>query len=94
VAAALIVALDAPAPTSRVYNVTGGEVRTATAIGEIISRLLPAADIACAPGPVPGDYRQARFDIGRAERELGWRPSWTLEAGIADYVRWLRDHDY
>jgi nucleoside-diphosphate-sugar epimerase len=40
-------------------------------------------------------FRQNRaFDIGRARRELGYRPAIDLEEGLARTARWYREHGY
>ena len=39
----------------------------------------------------PGDPASIVADVGRLEREVGWRPRETLEAGIERTVRALHD---
>jgi UDP-glucuronate 4-epimerase len=36
----------------------------------------------------PGDVRLTAADLGRAERELGYRPQVGIEEGIGQFVRW------
>jgi nucleoside-diphosphate-sugar epimerase len=88
-ARALALAMDAPRLPRRSYNVTGGSYATLGEIAGIVTRVVPGADIEVAPGPDPVDDRQARFDIGAAARDLGYRPQIGLEEGIAAYADWL-----
>jgi dTDP-glucose 4,6-dehydratase len=38
----------------------------------------------------PGQDRRYAIDYSKIERELGWRPSMTLEQGLAEMVDWYR----
>ncbi len=40
----------------------------------------------------PGHDRRYAIDAGKIERELGWTPAWTFEAGIRETVRWYLEH--
>lgn len=89
-ARALVLAADADGPLPRrAYTITGGTYATLGEIAGIVAATFPGADIEVAPGPDPVDDRQARFDIAAAERDLGYRPEVTLEAGITSYATWL-----
>ncbi|MFD1490194.1 hypothetical protein [Ancylobacter vacuolatus] len=82
--AALLLALDAPAPARRVCTATGGTHVTLGEIGEMVKRVLPQADIVLAPGPDPVDEVHRRFDISAIARDLGYAPQFDLEAGPDD----------
>ncbi len=62
-------------------------------VAAIIRKIIPAARINIGGGFWHLD-RQGPWDIAAAERELGYRPSWTLEEGIRQYVDWLRRNEY
>ncbi len=36
-----------------------------------------------------GDVRAASCSIADAATELGWEPKWSLEAGLAESLRWM-----
>jgi len=83
-----------------VYNIGGNNERTNIEIVELLCQRLDQL--------VPGDrpYReQIRFvadrpghdfryaiDASKIERQLGWRPETTFEAGIDQTIRWYLDH--
>jgi nucleoside-diphosphate-sugar epimerase len=93
VAQATLCALDCLEPTVRVFNITGGSQVALRDAAHIIRNLVPGADIDIGPGFWHLD-RQGEWDISAAERELGYRPRVTLNAGIARYADWLRQHPY
>jgi UDP-glucuronate 4-epimerase len=88
---ALIAALDRPNPPRRIYSITGGTYLTFDEIADTVKRVLPKAEIELAPGSDPDDGVQPRFDISAAERELGFRPTLTFEAGVRQYAEWLKE---
>ena len=65
---------------SLVYN-SGGECRTVRDAAALVRRLLPGSEIDCEPG----DHGEiARLSTARIERELGYRPAYTLEKGLQE----------
>jgi len=93
VVSAAVLAADVEDPGQRVYNVTGGDQITLAQAADIVRDAIPQADIEIGPGHLHLD-RQGPYDISAAGRDLGYTPRWTVEAGIRDYVDWLRDHPY
>lgn len=74
----------------RIYNL--GESKTIELLGLI--RLLEEhldrkATIEHLP-PQPGDVPITYADITRAQQELGYRPRYPIEKGIAEFVKWYR----
>jgi UDP-glucose 4-epimerase len=80
-------------PKSRIYNIGSGVGSTLRDFERIIKRHIPKADIDIGPGlnflgmPYPA---HGVYDVTRAREELGFRPEYDLEAGIADYLASLR----
>jgi dTDP-glucose 4,6-dehydratase len=78
------------------YNVAGCAERTNRDVVLSICRLLDELRPAHAPheeliryvSDRPGHDRRYALDLTKIETELGWRPRWTFEAGLADTVRW------
>lgn len=88
-ARALALAMDAPTLPRHTYNVTGGRVTTLGEVASVVQQVLPQADIVLQPGPDPVDDLQYQFDNSAAERDLGYVPAISLEAGIRSYAEWL-----
>ena len=82
VAAANLAALDRP-QVQGAFNIgTGVE----TSVNELFARLARSAGFDGPPGhgPArPGEQRRSCLDPARAARELGWRPSVSLDDGLA-----------
>ena len=78
---------------SRVFNIGTGIGVTLKDVAAILRRHLPNAVIDVGPGlnflgspyPMHGVY-----DISRAQKDLGYRPEFDLERGVADYLESLR----
>lgn len=86
VARAALLAVEQERLPREAYNVTGGsQITLAEAAAEVV-RLVPGADLELGPGLLLELDQQGPFDISAAERDFGWRPEWTLERGILDYV--------
>lgn len=90
-AAALVAAYRTERCGQMAYNVTGGTNLTLEEIAGRVTALLPRAAITCAPGRDPVDTVQGEFDIAAAERDFGYRPTWTLDDGLRRYADWLRN---
>ncbi len=78
---------------SRVYNIGTGVGVTLRDFEKVIRRHIPNAVMDIGPGlnfygfayPATGIY-----DISRACEELGYKPEYDLERGIADYLKALK----
>jgi len=74
--------------TPGVYNVGGGEEATMTeaiaALEEIAGRQLRLTQ----RPPQTGDMQRTNADTTRIERELGWRATTPLRAGLAEHWAW------
>jgi len=75
----------------QVYNVGGGESRSANWVVETVQELV-GREVAVVHGPArPGEQREARADTTRARRDLGWEPRTTLQAGLRAQIEWQRE---
>jgi nucleoside-diphosphate-sugar epimerase len=87
VASALLLALDHPAASGRTFNV--GSDGLNLRIGELahaIAARFPDARLTVSETRDPRSYR---VSFARIERELGFRPRHTLDAGVAEIARWI-----
>ncbi len=80
-------------PKSRIYNIGSGIGSTLKDFERILRRHIPTADIKIGPGlnflgmPYPA---HGVYDVSRAREELGFKPEYNLETGIADYLASLK----
>ncbi len=70
------------------YNVSGGQRVSVNAMLDLVGRAVGEPVEASYAGEVRGDVRSTWADLGRAGRELGYRPRVGLEEGIASQVEW------
>lgn len=76
----------------RVFNIGSGVGSTLNDFARAVRRHLPNADIEIGPGlnyfgSPTSSY--GIYDISRAERELGYKPQFDVERGVADYLESL-----
>ncbi len=96
IAQAVLKALDAPASvlTQRVFNIGSGNMHSATQVAETVRSLLPQADIEIAAGLSELEQSDMRargtLDLTAARQQLKYEPSYSLEAGIRDYIEMFR----
>jgi UDP-glucose 4-epimerase len=93
IARAIVLAVDAPGLTHRVFNIGRGEAATMREFADVVRRVIPGAALEVGPGL---DYYGSGipyysvYDISRARTELGFAPRFDLEAGVRDYVATMR----
>ncbi|MFA7504441.1 MAG: NAD-dependent epimerase/dehydratase family protein [Burkholderiaceae bacterium] len=93
--AALVDTLPSP---HEVYNVAVGEQTSLLELFTLIRDALARVDAdiaACEPvfGEFrAGDVRHSLADIGKARRELGYQPTHTIAAGMAEALGWYVEH--
>lgn len=90
VATAAVLASTVPTLPRAVYNITGDVMVTVNELADLIRTVLPAAQLHIGDGYLPKWDRQGRYDLSASRRDLGYRPQWTLAAGLADTVEWIR----
>lgn len=86
VARAAVLAIEHERLPQRAYNVSGAREHTLAEAVDIIKTIVPAACIDIGPGYLDGVDRQGKWDISAAERDLDFRPAWTLEDGLRAYL--------
>jgi nucleoside-diphosphate-sugar epimerase len=90
-AEALVAAAVAERLPETVYNVSGGVLRTRGELAEITRKLVPGAAIEIGPGIGPTLNLRGPSILDRARRDFGFVPRFSLEEGVADWVRRLRN---
>ena len=72
----------------RIYNLGGSVATSLKQLVEMLERAFGArAELERLPEQ-PGDMRFTHADVGRAQRELGWRSRVTLEEGLRQFADW------
>ncbi len=96
VAAACLLAMqvDDSRLRQRVFNVTAGEQERYADVAGRVRDLYPGADIRIGGGGIDILDANARFDIGAAREQLGYRPQYLLDDGLATYAQWLEHNPY
>ncbi len=75
----------------RVYNVSSGHSTTNQEIVNAIRKAIPDFEVELPPGHKPGSPEALwYFDITKLHEETDFAPQFDIEAGIADYIAWLR----
>jgi dTDP-glucose 4,6-dehydratase len=73
----------------KVYNLGGAsERRNLDVVREIVRLVGASEELIRFVTDRPGHDRRYAIDFGRAERELGWRPTRTFEVGLEETVAW------
>lgn len=85
-AEALLAAALAPELANDVYNVTGGVLRTRGELAAAVRALAPSAKIVQGAGIDPARHLRGPAVLERARQDFGWRPRFTLESGLADWL--------
>jgi UDP-glucose 4-epimerase len=89
---ALIRAAEMPGIGGRTYNVGTGRGTSVLDLVAALNHLL-GTHIKPELGPArPGDIRHSRADIGALRRDLGYKPAFTFEQGLARTLEWYRGH--
>jgi len=83
----IVTALHAPATPTRVYNVNS-DVRTVREAAEYLMSVLPQAKLKVNPGAIDANWN---LDSSLLEKELGFRPKYSLEDGMKEMVYLVRE---
>lgn len=74
----------------RLFNITGGVLRRRSEVAALTRALVPGAVVRVGPGILAGAHLRGPSRLDRVREELGYAPRFTLEAGLADWLAWLR----
>jgi dTDP-glucose 4,6-dehydratase len=81
--------------SGEVYNIGGyGETRNIDFAHKVLAKFGVSAEkgLRYVEDRKGHDWRYA-MDPAKIARELGWKPAWTLDAGLADTIQWYKDHE-
>jgi UDP-glucose 4-epimerase len=96
VAAANVLAAERslPALTSldaRAYNIGTGVETSVNRLAELLADAAGRTSEIQRAAARAGEILRSALDVGKAARELGWRPQVSLPEGLARTVRWLAE---
>ncbi len=85
---AAILACEQPLK-SKVFNVGSGTLESPSDLASAIRSARPGLEAEVMPGPAerPGHLHEFAMDTSRAASELGFRPTFDLAAGMADFIQ-------
>lgn len=86
---AVDLAATIPVPEKNVFNLGYGEVVPFDRLVETARKFVPGLEVEIVPGTKPVSRNQ-HLDTTRAADYLGWKPAYTLETGLGDYVEDLK----
>lgn len=90
---AILAAAESGRP-GRAYNFGGDAEHTNLHVVHTLLRIMGRTDARIEHvKDRPGHDRRYAMDFGRAEAELGWRPTVTFEEGLAATVQWYLAHE-
>jgi nucleoside-diphosphate-sugar epimerase len=90
VRANLLAAAAGSRATGSAYNVATGRRTTVNALARLVGELVGVGGSARHAPPRRGDVLHSHADLGRVEEMLGYRPSSSLEEGLADCLDYYR----
>lgn len=73
----------------RVYNVGSGRAASNAQLSQAVLKAIPGVRIILQAGKSASFRSNAYLDLSRITADTGYKPEFTLETGVADYVAWL-----
>jgi UDP-glucuronate 4-epimerase len=97
VAAAVLAVLDrAPQPDGtlphRIFNIGNHRPEPLTRFIDVLAAAIGKKPALQLLPMQPGDVKETYADISALQHEYGWSPTTGIEAGLANFVRWYREH--
>ena len=59
---------------------------------DFLKKIVPGVQINLQPGHGPQHRPSAYMDNARVREEVGYRPEYTIDRTITEYIDWLRGH--
>lgn len=91
-----VLALSTEKPTHNTFNIGTGVCVTANEVAKVVNTQFPSFQYEIGPGlwssEVLNSWVRGPLEIGIAEKELGYRPHYGIDAGIADLAEWEMAH--
>jgi UDP-glucose 4-epimerase len=78
--------------THRIFNISSEGPMKYREFVDAVKKIAPSAQIDLPPGNGPRNRPNAYLDITRLKQEVGYRPQYTIERAVEEYIDWLRNH--
>ena len=73
----------------RIYNISWGEAVSVARLADAVRAVKPDATLPVNEGRGPRFKDDNYLDMSRVKGELGFKPAYTVETGMAEYISWL-----
>lgn len=70
---------------NEIYNMTTGQGRKVTDLAELVKKYFPQLEIILQPRQ-PNNSIRGELDITKAKKLVGYKPKYTLETGLKEYI--------
>ncbi len=92
----VVLALCAEKPTHKTFNIGTGSCVRVDDVAKAVKKFFPSFECDIGPGlwssETLNSWVRGPLDISRAREELGYRPRYDIESGIADLASWEKAH--
>ena len=75
-----------------IFNISAERPMAYREFVDVVKKLVPTAQIDLPPGRGPRYRPNAYLDIARLKQEVGYRPEYTIERAVTEYLDWLKIH--
>jgi UDP-glucose 4-epimerase len=75
-----------------VYNISAEQPITYREFVEVVKKAAPSITVDLPPGRGPRYRPNAYLDISRLKQDVGYRPQYTIERAVVDYIDWLKKY--
>ena len=91
---AIVLTLDERKNESQILNVGSGiPISVYEVAQQIVEKLGSSSDILISGDFREGDIRHNFADLTKIEKAIGYKPSWTFEVGLIEFLKWVRSQD-
>lgn len=91
-AAGIMAVQTADSLKHRTYNVSTDVAVTNRRIIQAIQKVVPEFEISLSPGTGPRNRPSPNFDTTRLREDTGFVAKYDIDAAVAEYIAWLREH--
>jgi UDP-glucose 4-epimerase len=78
--------------THRIFNISSEGPMKYHEFVEVVKKVAPSARVDLPPGRGPRHRPDAYMDVSRLKQEVGYRPEYTIERAVEEYIDWLKKY--